>query len=109
MEGIEQVLPRVRDARIIGATVGARPPLYAWGKMEDALSREHEVVGPRAHGAKALLLIGGKLASYRMFRPGGRGPDRPEAGQPRRVHDALVAAAWRRPASDIDLARARFA
>jgi glycerol-3-phosphate dehydrogenase len=29
VEGVERVLPRVRDARIIGTTVGARPSLYA--------------------------------------------------------------------------------
>lgn len=68
VEGVERVLPRVRDARIIGTTVGARPSLFAWGKLEDALSREHEVVDHAAHGVADLYsLIGGKLASYRMF------------------------------------------
>ena len=44
LEGIEQVLPRVREARIVGTTVGARPTLYAYGRTEDALSREHEII-----------------------------------------------------------------
>lgn len=69
VEGIESVVPSVRDARIIGTTVGApRPTLYAYGGTEDALSREHEVIDHAAHGAKGLYsLIGGKLASYRLF------------------------------------------
>lgn len=68
VEGIEKVLPRVREARIIGTTVGARPSLYAWGPMEDALSREHEVIDHARHGVEGLYsLTGGKLASYRMF------------------------------------------
>lgn len=68
MEGIERVLPRVREARIIGTTVGARPTLYAWGKAEDALSREHAVLDHSADGVAGLWsLVGGKLASYRAF------------------------------------------
>lgn len=68
MEGIERVLPRVREARVIGTTVGARPTLYAWGKAEDALSREHAVLDHSADGVAGLWsLVGGKLASYRAF------------------------------------------
>ncbi|MBL8605494.1 MAG: glycerol-3-phosphate dehydrogenase/oxidase [Myxococcales bacterium] len=68
VQGIERVLPRVREARIIGTTVGARPTLYAWGKLEDALSREHEVLDHARDGVKNLWsMIGGKLASYRQF------------------------------------------
>jgi glycerol-3-phosphate dehydrogenase len=45
-----------------------RPTLYAFGKSEDALSREHEIVDHAAHGAPGLYsMIGGKLASYRLF------------------------------------------
>ncbi len=68
VEGIETVLPRVREARIVGTTVAARPTLYAYGPTEDALSREHEIVDHTAHGASGLYsLLGGKLASYRLF------------------------------------------
>lgn len=68
IEGIEQVLPRVREARIVGTTVAARPTLYRYGVSEDALSREHEVLDHAADGARGLYsLVGGKLASYRMF------------------------------------------
>jgi glycerol-3-phosphate dehydrogenase len=68
LQGIEQVLPRVREARIVGTTVAARPTMYAYGPTEDALSREHEVIDHTRDGAKGLYsLIGGKLASYRLF------------------------------------------
>lgn len=68
LEGTERVLPRVRDARIVGTTVGARPTIYGWGKYEDELSREHEVIDHAAHGATGLYsMVGGKLASYRLF------------------------------------------
>jgi glycerol-3-phosphate dehydrogenase len=45
-----------------------RPTLYDWGKSPDGLSREHQVVDHAAHGAPGLYsMIGGKLASYRLF------------------------------------------
>lgn len=69
IQGVARVLPAVREARVIGTTVGVRPTLPGWGVYEDQLSREHEIVD---HGARdgvpnLLSLIGGKLASYRMF------------------------------------------
>lgn len=68
VEGVERVLPRVREARIVGTTVAARPTLFKWGGYEDELSREHEFIDHAPHGAKGLYsMIGGKLASYRLF------------------------------------------
>jgi glycerol-3-phosphate dehydrogenase len=69
VSGVERVLPAVRDARVIGTTVGVRPTLYAYGPLEDKLSREHEIVD---HGARDGIpglysMIGGKLASFRIF------------------------------------------
>mgnify|MGYP002139870886 CR=1 FL=1 len=62
------MVPRVREARIIGTTVGARPTIYKYGPTEDALSREHEIVDHAKDGAPGLYsLLGGKLASYRLF------------------------------------------
>src|SRR5262249_45674486 len=67
-EGIARVFPAVRSARIIGTYAGVRPTLYAFGPTEDALSREHEIIDHTAHGAPGLFsMIGGKLASFRMF------------------------------------------
>ncbi|MBI4955709.1 MAG: glycerol-3-phosphate dehydrogenase/oxidase, partial [Myxococcales bacterium] len=68
VEGIARVLPSIRSARIIGTYAGVRPTLHAWGKLEDQLSREHEIIDHAAHGAPGLYsMIGGKLASYRLF------------------------------------------
>jgi glycerol-3-phosphate dehydrogenase len=67
-QAIERVFPAVKRARAIGTWGGVRPTLYAWGRNEDKLSREHEVVDHARHGADGLYsMIGGKLASYRIF------------------------------------------
>lgn len=68
VQGVASVFPSVREARAIGTFAGARPTLWAYGKPEDALSREHEIVDHARDGAPGLYsMIGGKLASYRMF------------------------------------------
>jgi len=68
VEGVASVLPAIGAARVIGTTAGVRPTLYAYGKYEDALSREHAVVDHEKHGVPGLVsMIGGKLASFRLF------------------------------------------
>ena len=68
VQGVARVFPSVRAARAIGTYAGVRPTLYAYGPNEDALSREHEVVDHAADGAPGIYsMIGGKLASYRIF------------------------------------------
>ncbi len=68
VQGVARVFPSVRAARAIGTYAGVRPSLYAYGKNEDALSREHEVVDHEGDGAPGVYsMIGGKLASYRLF------------------------------------------
>jgi glycerol-3-phosphate dehydrogenase len=67
-QAVARVFPEARSARAIGTWGGVRPTLYAWGPNEDQLSREHEIVDHAAHGADGLYsMIGGKLASYRIF------------------------------------------
>jgi glycerol-3-phosphate dehydrogenase len=67
-QAVARVFPSIWRARAIGTWAGVRPTLYAWGPNEDELSREHEVVDHRAHGADGLYsMLGGKLASYRQF------------------------------------------
>jgi glycerol-3-phosphate dehydrogenase len=71
VEGIARVFPAIHEARAIGTYAGVRPTLYAFGPSEDALSREHEIVDHAKHGAPGLYsMIGGKLASYRLFAEG---------------------------------------
>ncbi len=68
VQAVERVFPAIRDARAVGTWAGVRPTLYAWGKNEEALSRDHEVVDHARHRADGLYsMIGGKLASYRIF------------------------------------------
>lgn len=68
VQAVERVFPAVRQARMIGTWGGVRPTLYAWGPNEDELSREHEIVDHAQHGAAGLFsMVGGKLASYRIF------------------------------------------
>jgi glycerol-3-phosphate dehydrogenase len=68
VEGIARIFPGIHEARAIGTYAGVRPTLYAFGPSEDALSREHEIVDHAKHGAPGLYsMIGGKLASYRLF------------------------------------------
>jgi glycerol-3-phosphate dehydrogenase len=67
-QAVARVFPSIWQARAIGTWGGVRPTLHAWGPNEDELSREHEIVDHAAHGADGLYsMIGGKLASYRMF------------------------------------------
>lgn len=67
-QAVERIFPKVRTARSIGTWGGVRPTLYEWGPDEDALSREHEIVDHAQQGADGLYsMIGGKLASYRLF------------------------------------------
>jgi glycerol-3-phosphate dehydrogenase len=68
VQGVARVFPAVRATRAIGTYAGVRPSLYAYGPNEDALSREHEIVDHAADGAPGIYsMIGGKLASYRIF------------------------------------------
>lgn len=67
-QAIARVFPAILQARAIGTTAGVRPTLYRYGPTEDALSRDHEVVDHAKHGASGLYsMLGGKLASYRLF------------------------------------------
>ncbi len=68
VQGLARVFPAIHEARAIGTYAGVRPTLYSFGPIEDALSREHAIVDHAAHGAPGVYsMIGGKLASYRLF------------------------------------------
>src|SRR5688572_29244052 len=68
VQAVARVFPAILSARAIGTWAGVRPTIYDWGPNPDRLSRDHEVVDHEAHGAPGLYsMIGGKLASYRMF------------------------------------------
>jgi glycerol-3-phosphate dehydrogenase len=68
VQAVERLFPDIRHARAIGTWAGVRPTLHAWGVNEDRLSRDHRVIDHTEHGAPGLYsMVGGKLASYRLF------------------------------------------
>ena len=68
VQGIARIFPQIREARAIGTYAAVRPTMYAYGPYEDSLSREHAVVDHAPDGAPGVYsMIGGKLASYRLF------------------------------------------
>jgi glycerol-3-phosphate dehydrogenase len=68
IEGVARVFPDIHSARAIHTYAGVRPTLYKYGPYEDGLSRDHQVIDHAADGAPGLFsMIGGKLASYRLF------------------------------------------
>lgn len=68
VQGVARVFPQIHTARAIGTYAGVRPTMHAYGPHEDALSREHEIIDHASHGAPGVYsMIGGKLASYRIF------------------------------------------
>ena len=68
VQGLARVFPSIRSARAIGTYAGVRPTIYEYGPHEDSLSREHAIVDHEQDGAPGIYsMIGGKLASYRLF------------------------------------------
>jgi glycerol-3-phosphate dehydrogenase len=68
VQGTARVFPSIQTARAIGTTAGVRPTLYCYGPNEDELSRDHRIVDHARNGAPGLYsMVGGKLASYRLF------------------------------------------
>jgi glycerol-3-phosphate dehydrogenase len=68
VQAVARVFPAVLTARAIGTWAGVRPTIYEWGPNEDELSRDHRVVDHASDGADGLYsMVGGKLASYRLF------------------------------------------
>lgn len=68
IQAVETVFPSIRDARPIGTYAGVRPTLHRYGPLEGKLSRDHKVIDHGAAGMPGVYsMIGGKLASYRLF------------------------------------------
>jgi glycerol-3-phosphate dehydrogenase len=69
LQAVGRLVPSVRDARVIGTTAGVRPTRGGWGMYEDDLPHDHEIVdhGERDGIAGFYSMIGGKLASFRLF------------------------------------------
>lgn len=68
VQALARVFPTIRTARAIGTYAGVRPTIYEYGPNEDELSREHAIVDHGPDGAPGVYsMIGGKLASFRVF------------------------------------------
>jgi glycerol-3-phosphate dehydrogenase len=68
LEAARHVFPYIDKHRKSNSWVGVRPTIYAWGKNEDVLSREHAIIDHAQDGAPGLWSItGGKLASFRQL------------------------------------------
>lgn len=68
LQGARRVFPAIDKHRMSRTYVGIRPTLWAWGKNEDRLSREHEIYDHAPQGVPGLLSVcGGKLAAYRQL------------------------------------------
>jgi glycerol-3-phosphate dehydrogenase len=68
LQAARRVFPSVDKHRMSRTYVGIRPTLFAWGKNEDRLSREHEFYDHAPQGVPGLVSVaGGKLAAYRQL------------------------------------------
>lgn len=68
LQAARRVFPGIDKHRMSRTYVGIRPTLYAWGKNEDRLSREHEFYDHAPQGVPGLISVaGGKLAAYRQL------------------------------------------
>jgi glycerol-3-phosphate dehydrogenase len=68
LQSARQVFPAIDRYRMSRTYVGVRPTLYAWGRNEDRLSREHAFFDHAAQGVPGLISVaGGKLAAYRQL------------------------------------------
>jgi glycerol-3-phosphate dehydrogenase len=68
LQAVQHTFPAVRQARVLRAWAGVRPTLYAYGPLEDALSRDHAIYDHEKDGAPGFFtIVGGKLASFRAM------------------------------------------
>lgn len=68
-EALERVFPSIRKHRMIRVMTGVRPTLFEWRKIEDKLTREHEVFDHEAREGISgfITIVGGKLATFRIM------------------------------------------
>jgi glycerol-3-phosphate dehydrogenase len=69
LQAVERVFPSIREHRMIRVMAGVRPTLFEWRKIEDKLTREHEIFDHEARdGVPGFVSVaGGKLATFRMM------------------------------------------
>ncbi len=69
LQALERVFPSIREHRMIRVMSGVRPTLFEWRKIEDKLTREHEVFDhEKRDGVPGFIsIVGGKLATFRIM------------------------------------------
>jgi glycerol-3-phosphate dehydrogenase len=68
LQAARHIFPSIDRYRMSRTYVGIRPTLYAWGRNEDRLSREHAFFDHADQGVAGLISVaGGKLAAYRQL------------------------------------------
>jgi glycerol-3-phosphate dehydrogenase len=69
LQAMERSIPSIRRHRICHVTAGVRPTLFGFGKYEDELSRDYQVIdhGERDGLPGLFTIAGGKLAAYRLM------------------------------------------
>lgn len=68
LQAARALFPGIDAYRMSRTYVGVRPTLFAWGRNEDRLSREHAFFDHAAQGVPGLISVaGGKLAAYRQL------------------------------------------
>lgn len=68
-QAMERSFPSIRKHRIIRVMTGVRPTLFEWGKIEDKLTREHNIFDHETveNIPGFISVAGGKLATYRLM------------------------------------------
>jgi glycerol-3-phosphate dehydrogenase len=69
LQAIERSIPGIRRHRVCHVIAGVRPTLFGFGKYEDELSRDYQVIdhGERDGVPGLFTIAGGKLAAYRLM------------------------------------------
>ncbi|MFA6447868.1 MAG: FAD-dependent oxidoreductase [bacterium] len=69
LQALERVFPSIREHRMIRVMTGVRPTLFEWRKIEDKLTREHEIFDHETRdGVPGFVSVaGGKLATFRIM------------------------------------------
>jgi len=69
LQAMERSIPGIRRHRVCHVSAGVRPTLFGFGKYEDELSRDYQVIdhGERDGVPGLFTIAGGKLAAYRLM------------------------------------------
>ncbi len=65
MQGLKRFVPGIAVEDVVDTKWGVRPTAYAYGQIEDKLSRDHRIVNHEENGAPGFWSVyGGKLATH---------------------------------------------